>query len=191
LETILKLVHPYAPFVSETIWQTLHPDDDSLLITSFWPEDAKFDTQKAGEFEDIKDTITEIRQIKTLLGYKRGSLYFMDSPYIGENASFIQKMTKLVDVKQVRDGRGLQLSRAKGKCWLDIDRASAKQFVETLTGKKNELNDRINSLSGRLKSPDYTKKAPKNLVDETKDQLAETREELASIDELEKKFSKI
>ena len=42
LESILKLVHPFAPFISETIWQTLNPDTNKLLINQEWPNSLEF-----------------------------------------------------------------------------------------------------------------------------------------------------
>src|SRR5690606_22829601 len=57
LETSLKLVHPFAPFVTETIWQTLHPDTDDLLITSSWPKAASYNAKQSRDFEKIKQIV--------------------------------------------------------------------------------------------------------------------------------------
>ncbi len=54
LETILKLAHPFAPFVTETIWQTLHADSNSLLMLSDWPKKVRADSTKAAQFNDVK-----------------------------------------------------------------------------------------------------------------------------------------
>jgi valyl-tRNA synthetase len=38
LESTLKIAHPFAPFVTETIWQTLAWEKDNFLATQLWPE---------------------------------------------------------------------------------------------------------------------------------------------------------
>ena len=37
LKTILKLLHPYTPFITEEIWSNIKKDNDTELITSSWP----------------------------------------------------------------------------------------------------------------------------------------------------------
>src|SRR5690606_13648837 len=58
LETILKLTHPFAPFITETIWQTFNNQADSLLITTQWPEARKGSVKAYDEFEEIKALVS-------------------------------------------------------------------------------------------------------------------------------------
>lgn len=66
LKTILKLWHPFMPFVTETIWQEAQLGDSLLLVTQ-WPE---FDTDKSDikieqQFEIIQEVIRSIRNLRT------------------------------------------------------------------------------------------------------------------------------
>jgi valyl-tRNA synthetase len=181
LETVLKLTHPFAPFVTETVWQTLQPEGNDLLITSSWPKGLAFNKKQAADFEKVKDIVGEIRRIKTLLHLKGSNLYFIEAPFILENAGIIRKLAKLEGVRQVSDGRGLHLTQTKESCWLDIDHATAREFTGKLQDKQAALQKQVAVLNGRLDNKAYTQKAPKQLVKQSRRQLRELEAELANI----------
>lgn len=189
LETTLKLVHPFAPFVSETIWQTLQPDSDDLLITSSWPSAASYNHGKSREFKKIKSIVSEVRQIKTLLQIKHCNLYFTDAPFVEENAELIGKLGRLDSVEQVSDGRGLRLAQTSEECWLDIDQSSAREFTGKLAERKSGLERQIDLISKRLSNDSYVKKAPAELVKQSREQLKDLRSELKTVDSQIKQFS--
>lgn len=181
LETILTLAHPFAPFVTETIWQTLHSESDSLLTLGSWPKKVHADHKKALQFGTVKTIVSEIRNIKTLLRLKGANLYFTDAPFITENAALIQKLAKLDSVKQVSDGRGLHLTQTAENCWLDIDHETAIAFTGKLREKQIEVNKQIELLNNRLGNQAYVKKAPKQLVSQSKQQLKDMQAEVVNI----------
>lgn len=189
LETVLKLTHPYAPFVTETIWQTLHPKEKNLLITSQWPKKVVYKKAKAEEFEKVKDIISEVRHIKTMVDMTGGNLYCKDSKLVLENAELIKRLGRLKTVREVSDGKGLQLTQTNENCWMDIDRVLAKNFLGKLENREDSLGRTIEKLQARLKDKNYTTKAPKKLVNNTRSQLEETEEELKTIKLQRKKFS--
>lgn len=176
LETILKLVHPFAPFVTETIWQTLAWEDNSMLITSPWPKPTKAHTKQAEQFEEVKTLVSEIRYIKSALRIRADlNLYHADNKFLVEQGDLIQKLARLSGVRSVDDGHGLYLTETKHTCWLDIDQATAKRYSSELNDKLAEVEQSITALEQRLANKNYTQKAPKHLVAESKDQLEENR----------------
>lgn len=191
LQTVLGLAHPFAPFVTETIWQTLHEDDESLLITSPWPEIAAFEKAMAADFEKAKSIVSEVRQIKTLLKIKGGALYFTKSPFLTSHKEIISNLAKLADMKQVYEGKGLRLTGTSENAWLEVEPETAKQFTETLKAKREELKSQIKNLENRLSNEAYVKKAPKNLVDETQQQQKDLTSELKVVEKQLEQFSKV
>ncbi len=176
LESILKLAHPFAPFVTETIWQTLGWEHDSLLITSSWPTIISVDAKKAAIFEDIKTLIGEIRFITASVKANKPCLYHSGDKFISEHAQLIKTLSGLSKIAQVRDGSGLHLTQTDHACWLDLDASTIQQFLTQLQTKLAVTTQTVTQLESRLQNKAYTKKAPKDLVNQTKQQLAEARQ---------------
>lgn len=71
LDNLLKLLHPFIPFVTEQIWQSTRPDrldkNSNLLIVASWPKANKklINQSIEQDFEKIKNIVTEIRNWKT------------------------------------------------------------------------------------------------------------------------------
>lgn len=190
LDTILKLAHPFAPFVTETIWQTLKWEADGLLITSSWATGHKADKHDAEAFEQVKSIVSEIRNIKTTM--KLGNnhvLYHRGEKFLDEQKSLICSLARIADIKTVDEGDGLHLTSSEFDCWLDIDAQTAKAFITELSGRITDQEKVIGQLEGRLASREYVKNAPKAIVDQTRDQLKTAKEQLQKLSEEQKRFS--
>ncbi len=191
LETILKLAHPFAPFVTETIWQTIGWTGDSLLITSEWPKPPRADNKLADTFEEVKNIVTEVRYIKSTLKINGGlTMYHSGDEFITANTELIKSLAHLNAIKEVSDGRGLHLTQTKRRVWLDIDQETAQQFVAELETKLEEQQQLIKNLEGRLANKSYVENAPKRIVEQTKEQLAEAREALQKIKQEHDRFAR-
>jgi valyl-tRNA synthetase len=190
LDATLRIAHPFAPFVTETIWQTLkaHEEGD-LLITSAWPKPVKVSEEAANTFENIKTIVSEIRYIKGELRLKDLKLYHSGEAFLNQHAELIKSLARLEGVEEVRDGYGLHLTQTKYRCWLDVDQETAHHFLDQLKAKEDDYTKAIEQLETRLANKDYVKNAPKNIVDETKAQLEETKSLLEKVSEERGRFS--
>ncbi len=190
LQTILKLAHPFAPFVTETIWQTLKWEDDSLLIIAPWPESQGDYSKKAAHFEQVKTVVAEVRYIKgsMKLGNDR-TLYHAGQQLLNENAQLIASLARLKAVTEVSDGDGLHLTTLPFDCWLDIDQTTAKSFASEVAVKMEAQQKSIDQLRGRLSNDSYVKNAPKQLVEETRDQLREAEQQLERLSQEQERFN--
>lgn len=178
LESILKLAHPFAPFVTETIWQTIHGNDESnLLISSEWPKiDHKIDKDSVEQFEQFRVIVSEVRFISTALQVTKPSLYFKAAPFLTANAEMLTKLGRLGKVQEVEAGKGMHLTQTSLDAWLDIDNRSAHSYLRKLDDAKDEKTASIARLEARLSNKSYVKNAPDKVVDETKAQLETERE---------------
>ncbi len=190
LETILKLAHPFAPFVSETIWQTLQWESDTLLAISSWPQAAETKDSSAAIFEEIRELVTEIRFISSSLKVGKPQLQYEDDAFISEHADLIQVLANLSAVtRQPSRGEGLQLTNPRHNAWLDLGQETVKQFTNELSAKIEQTQKSIAQLEGRLANKAYVDKAPKKLVDQTKQQLTDAKELLEKQQSEYKRFS--
>lgn len=181
LDTVLRLVHPFAPFVTETIWQTLPWTGDSILATNAWPKHTKSDGKQAEVFEEIISIVGEIRAITTALKVRDVTLYHKGDSFISTNADLIKRMTRLAAITEVEDGQGVHLTQSSRTCWLGIDLQTSQRYATELTAKQAELTQQVTRLEGRLGNKSYVDNAPKQLVEETKQQLKDIQQQIEII----------
>lgn len=189
LEQVLLLTHPFAPFLTETIWQTLAWEQDSILASRKLTEIMDSDSGVANDFSEIKAIVTETRAILSALKTTGITLYYTSVPFLGENAATIKHLARLEAVTEVEDGDGLYLTDTKYKCWLDIDKSTAQAYATELAGKRSKAENDIKQLASRLSNDNYVKNAPKQVVEQTKDQLKDAQDLLATLDQEIKRFS--
>lgn len=189
LVQILKIAHPFAPFVTETIWQTLVWTGDSVLAAEQWPTKAKADKKRVEEFEAIKAIVVESRGIIKALGLTSTHLYYTDVPFLAENAELLARLARLKGVQEVSDGTGLHLTSTPYKCWLDVNRDDARAYVERLEAQKTAEQEKVAQYEKRLSNDAYVRQAPKKLVNETREQLEAAKAMVARLSEEQARFA--
>ena len=173
LATSLKIAHPFAPFVTETIWQTLNYTD-GILMREAWPTPEKFDPIAAEQFEQLKLLVAEGRWvIAELPGNKKYRLLYGNDSLIVDNQDTIKHLMRLEAIEHTDQPRGLRLAAANREAWLDIDSETLYQHQENLEMRLAEARQKLAGLKKRLENPTYVEKAPAHLVEETREQLAE------------------
>lgn len=179
LEKVLIMLHPFAPFVTETIWQTLDWTE-GLLIEQSWPELYDVDTKRAKQFDELIEIITNVRShYQALPGSGTYPVAFFDDQLMYENQLLIQHLTKAPSVPkiEVKDASGLRLAIPGHNIYLQIPEEIHKKYKANLEERILKLGQEINTLEARLRNPKYVEKAPKELVQETRSSL-ETKEDL-------------
>ena len=173
LDTSLKLAHPFAPFVTETIWQTLSWHKD-LLINETWPEILPFNEISAAEFGQVQQLVTEARFVATSLpgNAKYGLLYQQDS-LIEDNAQLITRLAKLKNIEQTTETRGIRLALTGRDAWLDVSAETLAEHQTNLEARLAATHKELQVLTGRLSNEGYLAKAPAALVEESKKQQTE------------------
>ena len=173
LATSLKIAHPFAPFVTETIWQTLNYTD-GILMREAWPTPEKFDPIAAEQFEQLKLLVAEGRWvIAELPGNKKYRLLYGNDSLIADNQDTIKHLMRLEAIEHTDQPRGLRLAAANREAWLDIDSETLYQHQENLEMRLAEARQKLAGLKKRLENPTYVEKAPAHLVEETREQSAE------------------
>lgn len=188
LDACLRIAHPFAPFVTETIWQTLGWHNDELLVRSSWPELLKFDQIAAGEFEQLQALVIEARYVISELPSKKYALLYETDSLIEDNAELITWLARLAEVRHADQPTGLRLAAVNREAWLDVDQETMYDHQTNLETRLAGAKQTHMNLSARLSNPSYVEKAPGHLVEETKKQLDDTS---ALIQRLEKELEVI
>ena len=183
LETILIALHPFAPFVTEAIWQNLSWTN-GFIATAKWPARLKYDPISAEEFENIRIIVSEVRgTLQALPGTnnaKKYGLLFDNDSLIQDNQMLIKVLTKVPTINNL-DGapRGLRLALANHELYLDVPEKVVTEYKDALTERILAVGRELDALNLRMSNPNYVERAPAHLVKETQDQIAE-KEQLIS-----------
>jgi valyl-tRNA synthetase len=180
LETTLTLAHPFAPFITEAIWQNLELKKGHLLAGQSLPNIPQGDKAQAKKFEAVKKIIVEARRISKELEVKKPKMYYSDSELIDQQAPLIERLTRLSGVEEGQGGT-VRLINTEYDIRLDIDRKTAQNYSDKLTERQKQQREAVKRLQSRLANKSYIEKAPKELVQDTKRQLASEEELLDKV----------
>lgn len=185
LEMLLIILHPFAPFVTEAIWQNLSWTE-GFIVTAKWPEKLQYDPISAEEFENIKIIVSEIRTtLQALPGINNAQKYnllFDNDSLIQENELLLKQLTKVTAINPLNGSpRGLRLALANHELYLDVPEKVVKEYKEALMKRILSVGRELNALNARIMNPNYVQKAPANLVKETKDQIQEKEQLIARL----------
>ena len=176
LEIILITLHPFAPFVTEAIWQNLSWTN-GFIATAKWPARLKYDPISAEEFENIRTIVSEVRgTLQALPGTnnaKKYGLLFDNDSLIQDNQMLIKVLTKVPTINNL-DGapRGLRLALANHELYLDVPEKVVTEYKDALTERILAVGRELDALNLRMSNPNYVERAPAHLVKETQDQIA-------------------
>lgn len=185
LEHLLITLHPFAPFVTETIWQNLSWTE-GFIVTAKWPSRLEYDPISAEQFENIRTIVSEVRgTLQALPGTNNANkyalLYDKDS-LVEDNLLLIKALTRVPDINPL-DGkpRGLRLALANHELYLDVPEQVVTDYKDALTEKILAVGRELDALNLRMSNPNYVSKAPEHLVKETQDQIKEKESLIARL----------
>jgi valyl-tRNA synthetase len=178
LETILKLVHPIAPFVSEAIWSEL-PWKQAQLITTSWPIPNKMRTNPL-RFEAVKNLVLAIRSTSAEEQLVRPTILTTNEATYSDR-DLISRLGRTGDIKLVEEGRGLYLRT--GSAWIEATNELVKSRKHRLEKQRDEKAGYLKGLEAKLANKRYVEGAPEAVVQETRDRRDETLMLLSKLDE--------
>jgi valyl-tRNA synthetase len=186
LDTILRLSHPFTPFVTETIWQSLSWHDN-ILAGESWPTKTDCNELASAEFGRLKRLVTEARYVMSELpGNERYSILYMDDSLVADNLDLIQKLAHAKTIEHIDQPRGLRLASSGRDAWLDLDAETLYEHQSNLEKRLAEERANVVALEARLSNESYVAKAPAALVEESRDQLTSKK---ALVERLEAELS--
>ena len=187
----LKLLHPYMPFITEEIYCTLLPEEESIMISE-WPvyreERNCPDAEKA--IEGFKEVVRGIRNTRTEMNVpnnRKTSLHIVakdaetaamyeNSKKSFVNLAFAKEILVQTDKNGIsEDAVSVVVSNAVVYMPLE-DLIDKDKEIERLTKETERLTKEIARCEGMLNNPNFVNKAPAAKVDAEKDKLAKYKE---------------
>lgn len=180
LEMILKMLHPFAPFVTEAIWQSLSWTSGMLIIQE-WPPRLVWDEISAENFERLMVVVSEIRRVvNELSGASKGKKWtalYGDDALVDDNQVLVAKLAGVEAVISCEgQPRGLRLALANHEVYLDVSAEVVREYREKLEERVLAVGRELDALNARMMNPNYADKAPAELVKQTRDGIREKEE---------------
>ena len=208
LDKVLRLLHPFMPFVTEELWQAIPHQGDALIIAQ-WPRPGMAQDQTAlSHFSSIQALVRSIRNARAQYGVeekkKIAATLVCEEPSLRSAMSaelpaiaLLAKLDlSLSSVSQsglvasssivslvVEDGVQVQLPMAG---LFDVEKEMAR-----LNKQKAKIEKDLGGLDTKLNNPKFMEKASPENVAETRQQQVEAREKLAMVMEQISKLTKL
>lgn len=193
LETILRLLHPIMPFITEELWQVVAPlanakTADSIMLAAYPQADKEQIVQTAfDKMAALKDLVEEVRKLRGEMGIApnvKAPLFVEGSAELEGLLKYLPSLTRLTEAKLVdslpeaEDAPAAVCNCARLMLKVEIDKAAE---TARLSKEAEKLQKALDKLNAKLSKPGYTEKAPAHLVEKDKADLAELEDKMAKV----------
>ena len=193
LETILRLLHPIMPFITEELWQVVAPlanakTADSIMLAAYPQADKEQIVQTAfDKMAALKDLVEEVRKLRGEMGIApnvKAPLFVEGSAELEGLLKYLPSLTRLTEAKLVDslpeadDAPVAVCNGARLMLKVEIDKAAE---TARLSKEAEKLQKALDKLNAKLSKPGYTEKAPAHLVEKDKADLAELEDKMAKV----------
>ena len=193
LETILRLLHPIMPFITEELWQVVAPlanakTSDSIMLAAYPQADKEQIVQTAfDKMAALKDLVEEVRKLRGEMGIApnvKAPLFVEGSAELEGLLKYLPSLTRLTEAKLVdnlpesEDAPVAVCNGARLMLKVEIDKAAE---TARLSKEAEKLQKALDKLNAKLSKPGYTEKAPAHLVEKDKADLAELEDKMAKV----------
>ncbi len=202
-ETMLQLLHPFMPFITEELWTHVRPrETGDICMTSSWPvaNQNEMDTELAGHFSTMQEMISGIRNVKAQYSVSPGqeiSVLLHLEPALVEpvesHRDYFAKLAKATELEvstgssrppasaSIVVGRNQVFIPLEGMIDLEIERERIRKDIA-------EKDRFLKSIEGKLANENFVSRAPAEVVEKERAKAVEAKEELerltSSLDEL-------
>ena len=193
--TLLKLLHPFIPFITEELFHELNkmPESESITFQQF-PKDIDFDTTIINEFSDIKEIVSQVRNIRQknqISPKEKLSLSILNRNF---STNFIQVLKKLGNLSEIsfpatKPENAVSFMVGATECFVPLNKtidiaAEQKKLEEELKYNKGFLN----SVMKKLSNENFVKNAPAAVIEKEERKKADA---LLKIEAIEKQLKEL
>ena len=203
LDQILRLLHPFMPFITEEIWQSL-PHEGEALIVAQWPEYREELAFKAEEnlMESVMAAIRAIRNRRSEMNVppsKKATLYVLTSKpdVFKEGEGFIERLAyadsvTLLDAEPADLNGMVTCATSDAKLYIPMGQlVDVEKELERIAKELEKARKNLSSLEGKLNNENFVSRAPANVVDDIRQKAQKARDLIAGLEQSEEAMKKI
>ena len=202
LDQTLRLLHPFMPYITEEIWQSL-PHEGKALIVAKWPvtsEALSFKEEEA-HMESVMNAIRAIRNRRAEMNVppsKKATLYVLTSkPQIfTEGEGFIQRLAyadrvELLEAEPANLDGMVTCATADAKLFIPMGQlVDIAKELERITKELDKARKNLASIQGKLSNEKFTARAPEAVVNAEREKAKKAADLIASLEESEAALKK-
>jgi valyl-tRNA synthetase len=194
LSNTLAMLHPFMPFITEEIWQTLPHEGESVMVSSWPKQESNWDyTAEEQRFETVMAAIKAIRMARANANVppsKKATVYIKSAQpkVFSDSASFIERLafaSSVVNVKEdfVIEG-AMHIVTDEARMLIPMNELVNFEVEKARLDKEQKSCEKeIDLVQGRLNNQDFVSKAPQKVIEGERDKLAKALERLEKIKE--------
>lgn len=191
LEKTLRLLHPFMPYITEEIWQTLPHEGETIMLSKYPEYDESLDfPQAAKEMESVMDAIKAIRNRRQEMNVppSRKAKVYIATKLEDVFANGSKFICKLASASEVEIGESFEIEGAvtvvttDAKIYIPMDELVDKAAETARLKKELAATEKLLAQSeGKLNNQGFISKAPEKVVETVKQQAAREREKIAQL----------
>ena len=194
MSNTLKLLHPFMPFITEEIWQTLPHVGESIMISA-WPEyDPALDfSADEAEMERVMDAIRTIRNRRAQMNVppSKKAKVIVETAYqdtFANGAKYIERLASASEVEvaaqvDAPDG-AVSIVTADAKIFIPLDQlVDLKAELARLNKERDAAVKMAEGIRAKLANENFVSRAPEHVVQTQRDNLARLNDQIAKLDE--------
>ena len=184
LEKYLKLLHPFMPFITELVWQSVPHKGKSIMVESFPEfEPAMVSQDVEDEIKILFDVISEVRKIRSELRINPASRVRVSlladedksRDILEKNREYIYSLAKTDEVEfEDCTGEKGYIKTTVGNIDIFIyiaDVVDMKLEIKRIRDQIRKVSLDIEKSKNKISNPDFTGKAPEEIIQKEKDKL--------------------
>lgn len=200
MKGMLKLLHPFMPFITEEIWQTLCEGEGAIMLSDFPVYDEKLNfAAEEKEFEKIISAIRAIRNRRAEMNVPpsvKAALHIetKDADTFKSGKIFFERLASASEVfisekEEITDAVAVVTESAR--IFIPMDQLVDKQKeLDRLEKERKAVRKDIDFSQGKLNNAGFLAKAPEAQIEAEKAKLAKALDKMAKIEESIKAFKK-
>lgn len=194
MSNTLKLLHPFMPFITEEIWQTLPHEGESIMISA-WPEyDPALDfSADETEMERVMEAIRAIRNRRAQMNVppSKKAKVIVETAYqdtFANGAKYIERLASAAEVEvaghvDAPDG-AVSIVTADAKIFIPLDQlVDLKAELARLNKERDAAVKQAENIKAKLANENFVSRAPEHVVQTQRDNLARLNDQIAKLDE--------
>ena len=191
-DNLLKLLHPFMPFITEEIWHlTTNKDDNNCIMLTNWPNVNKYNSVILDEFEDVKSNISEIRNIRKNknISYKEKLSLFVkkgQDGYVNRYNDIIIKMGGLsnIDTTNKKIDNSAVFMVKTSEFFIPIgNNINVEEEIQKLEKELTRYQGFLKSVTGKLKNTKFVDNAPAKVVEIEQKKKSDAETKIKAIEE--------